>query len=206
MGLKKYLFSAALLVFCSCMGQDRREVKERQVGGPCEGCEALYEYGDRLLTPVDTLPGFEEQGARLQLSGTIFRSDGRTPAGDVILYIYHTNSEGIYPTRGDETGWGRRHGYLRGWIKTGADGSYSFYTTRPGSYPSGDTPAHIHVLVKEPDTKVYYLDDYEFKGNPFVKQRAQPRGGSGLIDPEQQGDLLVARRDIILGLNIPDYR
>ena len=72
---------------------------------------------------------------------------------NVIIYIYHTDQHGIYPTTGNETGWGKRHGFIRSWAKTGKDGKYTFYTFRP-------------VL---------------------------------------QNGMQAVERDIILGLNIPEY-
>lgn len=179
------------------------------IGGPCEGCEALHEYGDKILTSSDTLPGFDNQGQKIKITGTIYHKDGKTPARDVILYIYHTNQGGIYPTRGDEEGWAKRHGYIRGWIRTGADGKYTFYTLKPGSYPSGSNPAHIHPTIKEPGLNAYYIDTWHFKGDPFLQEShlsASPRGGSGLLTLKQEGELWVAKRDIILGLNIPGYK
>ena len=181
--------------------------QNRLVGGPCEGCEAVFEYGDQKLTPVDTLPGFENAETRLKVTGTIYKPDGKSPAPNVILYIHHTNEEGVYPTRGDETGWGRRHGYLRGWIKTDSSGRYTFYTRKPGFYGTG--PAHIHPTILEPDGKFYYIDDIVFESDPRVtgryKENKENRGDSGVVELKKKGDLLLAKRDIILGKNIPNY-
>lgn len=176
------------------------------VGGPCEGCEAVFEWGDRELTPTDTLPGFEQAEQQLILRGTIFEPDGDTPAKDVILYIYHTDEQGIYATRGDESGWARRHGYIRGWIKTGADGRYAFYTRMPGSYSSN--PAHIHPTILEPNGRYYYIDEVLFAGDPALENAQEiinERGGSGIVSLKREGDMLVAERDIILGRNVPGY-
>jgi len=183
---------------------------QKKVGGPCEGCEAIYEYGNGALHTADTLPDFSEAGPKLKISGTIYQKDGKTPAKEVILYIYHTNQQGVYPTKGDETGWGRRHGYLRGWVKTGADGRYAFYTLRPAAYPNSSNPQHIHATVKEPDKNEYWLDEFEFEDDPFLtaKQRSSRlnRGGSGIAKTVKSGEVQIIKRDIILGKNIPDYK
>jgi protocatechuate 3,4-dioxygenase beta subunit len=164
----------------------------------------VFEFGDRELTPVDTLPGFENAGEKLKVSGTIFRPDGRTPAEDVILYIYHTNEAGVYETRGDESGWARRHGFIRGWIKTVADGRYTFYTRMPGSYASN--PAHIHPLILEPDGRYYYISEYLFRGDPNLpNEESDGRGGSGIVALTTEGDMLVAGRNIVLGRGVPGY-
>lgn len=181
--------------------------QQRLAGAPCEGCEAVFEYGDRKLSPVDTLPDFETESPRMKITGTIYEADGNTPASDVILYIYHTNPEGEYATKGDEEGWARRHGYIRGWIKTADDGKYTFYTFKPGSYSSN--PAHIHSTILEPNGTYYYIDEFRFKGDEKldnIREYVDDRGGSGIVTLEEQGDLMVAQRDIILGKNVPDYK
>lgn len=172
--------------------------------GPCEGCEAVFEYGKQELQPVDTLPEFENNQPKLKLTGTIYHSDGKTPASDVILYVYHIDRTGRYPVKGNEEGWAKRHGYIRGWIKTDGSGRYNFYTLKPGSYDSN--PAHIHATVLEPNGRYYYIDDYNFKGDPNLQNHHDEfQGGSGLVELKKEGNMVVAERDIILGLNVPGY-
>lgn len=185
--------------------------QDRQVGGGCEGCEGLFEFGNKKLTAVDTLPDFNDKGPKMLVTGTIFKADGKTPAKDIILYIYHTDQSGEYPTKGNETGWARRHGYIRGWIKTGADGKYAFYTLRPGAYPGRQNPEHIHPTVKEPGYSAYWIDEYLFEDDPILsahEKNSQPgRGGKGIIKvTKDKNGMQIARRDIILGLNVPGYK
>ena len=202
--LIKALIPFFFLLNCHCSGQARKIV-----GGGCEGCEAIFEFGEKDLHPIDTLPGFESSEPKLKLTGTVFQRDGKTPASGVILYVYHTDRTGIYPKKGDETGWGRRHGYLRGWIKTDESGRYTFYTFRPAAYPDGSEPEHIHLTVKEPDKNDYYLDDFMFENDPILSQQKRAlltnRGGSGIGSPKQENGILTFNRDITLGLHIPDY-
>jgi protocatechuate 3,4-dioxygenase, beta subunit len=192
-----------------CAQSGRRDT-ERNVGDGCEGCEAVHEYGSKILSPVDTLPDFFESGPKLEISGTIYHKDGKTPAKDVILYVYHTDQSGEYPTKGNEKGWGKRHGYIRGWIKTNADGHYKFYTLRPGAYPGRQNPEHIHPVIKEPGTNEYWIDEYLFEDDPILseseRKHQQKRGGSGILKTVKNGQgVQVAKRDIILGWNIPNY-
>lgn len=183
--------------------------RNKKIGGPCEGCEAVYEYGDKKLSPSDTLPKFEQNTPQLKISGKVFKADGKTPAKDVIIYIYHTNRKGIYEQKGDETKWAKKHGFIRGWVKTGTDGRYTFFTFRPASYPDGSEPAHIHITIKEPHVNEYYLDEYLFEDDPLltpdIRKKQQNRGGSGIVKPVFQNGMLTVERDIILGKNIPNY-
>lgn len=182
---------------------------DRIVGGGCEGCEAIYEYGDKKLIPVDTLPLFSTSKPKLKITGTVYHKDGTTPAGDVILYIYHTDRTGIYSKKGDEKGWARRHGFIRGWVKTDINGHYTFYTFRPAAYPDGTEPEHIHLTIKESGKTAYYLDEFVFEDDPILTQEKRKllidRGGSGIGSPKLENTIPTFRRDIILGLNIPDY-
>src|SRR5688572_5010641 len=112
----------SMLAYTSCA-----QPKEKHIGGPCEGCEAIYESPVALekLSNMVWLPDWKEKmdhpdmkATKLAVNGTVYKADGKTPAAGVIIYIYHTDQKGVYPTKGDEKGWAKRHGYLRGWMKT----------------------------------------------------------------------------------------
>ncbi|MCG3157007.1 MAG: hypothetical protein DKINENOH_03638 [bacterium] len=199
-----------VMLYANANSQQRDQANARLVGGRCEGCEAVFEYGERALAAVDTLPDFHEAAVKIKVTGTVFQKDGKSPAEGVVLYIYHTDQHGIYATKGNATGWGKRHGYLRGWVKTSRDGRYAFYTFLPGTYPDRSSPAHIHLTVLEPNGKYYWLESYYFEGDSLLTTRElapkSPRGGnSGLLSLKREGSLLVGERNIVLGRNIPNY-
>ena len=182
----------------------------RRVGGDCEGCEAIHDGLPSQLNWETRIAGAAEPGELLEASGVIYRPDGKTPAPGVILYAYHTDAQGIYAPAPGATGFARRHGRLRGWSRTNAKGEYKFITIKPASYPGSVIPSHIHLIVKEADKNEYYIDDFEFEGDRFltVQERARRRqaGGSGIVRLNRgAGGVAVARRDIILGLNVQNY-
>ena len=197
------------LVLSSCVNSQNKKQADGIVGGPCQGCEALLEYGNRVLKAVDTLPEFGAASDPLKIYGTVYQRDGVTPAANVIIYAYHTNEKGIYPKKEASSGWEGRHGYLRGWVKTDAKGSYTFYTFRPASYPNSTIEQHVHMTVKEPNLIPYYIDDVTFTDDPFLsdrtKNRTKARGGRGLVRLTRKNGLLHAKRDIVLGQRIPNY-
>jgi protocatechuate 3,4-dioxygenase, beta subunit len=183
----------------------------------CEGCEAIYESPvpfDKLDSMV-WLPDWKEnpaKGTKLAVNGTVFKADG-TPAAGVIIYIYHTDLKGEYPTKGDEKGWDKRHGYLRGWMKTNEAGFYKFFTLRPASYPNSKAPQHIHVIIKEPGKEPYWIDEYLFDDDPFLtaeeRKQCRGRGGNGILtfnDYFKGKNFQKSERNIYLGKNIPGYR
>lgn len=201
-----------LLVFilssCTSFAQKKAVENARVVGGPCEDCEAVLGFGDQDLSPIDTLPEFDETEPKIKLTGTIYQSDGVTPAEGVILFVHQTNRDGIYPKQGGEQGWERSYGYLHGWIKTGTDGKYTFYTFRPGSY--GRSAAHIHPVILEPNGKYYWVEAYFFDDDPKLSEEhtnaSSPRGGTdGVVSLREENGILVGERDFILGKNIRNY-
>lgn len=186
-------------------------VSGKKVGGSCEGCEAIYENKIPIeeLSWELTLPAYNETGPKLEIFGTVFKADGKTPAAGVIMYVYHTDQGGQYPKKGDETGWDKRHGYLRGWIKTNVNGQYRIKTLKPASYPNSRIPAHIHCIIKEPQINEYYIDDFLFNEDPFIteseKKRTDRPGGNGIIKLTAQKGILTGKRDIYLGRNVENY-
>jgi protocatechuate 3,4-dioxygenase, beta subunit len=213
-----------LLSFCIAIAgcsqnnaaKNQAQKSKIHVGGTCEGCEAIYECPVKFdqLNEVDTLPGFNEAGPKIEISGIIYKRDGKTPAPDVILYVYHTDQKGLYATKGDDPdsyreGWGKRHGYIRGWIKTDKNGFYKFYTLVPASYPDSKNPKHIHPTIKEPGFNEYWIDEFVFDDDPLLPQtersRSKPVGGNGVLKTYRKDGMLFASRNIILGLNVKDY-
>jgi protocatechuate 3,4-dioxygenase beta subunit len=205
-----FLFIAQVVFsLAGCAQQSPPDPK--RVGGRCEGCEAIFESPVPFsrLTHVDTLPDFNEAGPKMIVSGTVYQNDGKTPAKDVVIYIYHTNQLGVYPQKGGEKGWAVRHGYIRGWAKTNATGEYRFYTLRPGAYPGRQNPEHIHITIKEPDKNEYYIDEFHFEDDPILANSGmhfENRGGNGIMKVERKNNLQYVKRDIVLGLHIPGYR
>lgn len=202
---KLLIVTLCLLLNSECQAQSKEMDITYKHYGRSDGCDGVFEFGDSELMTVDTLPEFELHDSKVKLTGIVYEQDGKTPAKDVIVHIYQTNEEGKYPKKGNETGWAKYHGYIRGWVQTDSDGRYTFYTFKPGSYGSG--AAHIHMTVLEPDGKYYYVDDINFDDDPNLNLSGDFKkwGGSGIVRLKKDGDLLLAERDIILGLNVENY-
>lgn len=178
--------------------------------GQCEGCEAVFDgLPTRPPSRVRIAPA-DEPGEPLTLSGTVTDAAGRPQAG-VIVYAYHTDQGGLYPLTASPAGQAaKRHGKLRAWATTDARGRYQFDSIRPGSYPDGDIPEHIHMHVIERGRATYYIDDVMFRDDPKLtprqaKELSRGRGGSGLSIPERRNGVWFVRRDIALGMGISGY-
>jgi len=201
------LISLSLLLVCDSNAQSQKKM----VGGGCDGCEAIFEGMPKSLSWETTIHDAKEPGEPLEISGTIYQSDGKTPGADVILYVYHTDAKGHYSPAPGATGFARRNGHLRGWMKTDGRGQYKFHSIKPAPYPGRTDPAHIHPIVKETDKNEYYMDEYVFDDDPLVtkeyRAKQEKRGGSGIIKlAKNQNGIWIGRRDIVLGQNIPNYK
>ena len=205
-----------LFLFVGCNGQTTSNnngaavAKQELVGGRCDGCELMYVDMPPNINAVDTSSGWDGEGQKLLVRGTVYQLDGKTPAPNVVVYYWQTGHDGMYTPKEGMTESAKRHGHIRGWIKTGADGRYAIYTIRPMPYPNTSNPSHIHLSIKEPDiANEYYTDDLVFDDDPFltasIRKDQQNRGGSGILKVRQNGNMQVAEHDIILGLNVPNY-
>jgi protocatechuate 3,4-dioxygenase, beta subunit len=194
----------ATSIFISCAAQPAPG--DRQVGESCDGCELMYESMPTNMSWEAKIENAADPGEPMVIEGTIYKKDGKTPAPGVILYVYHTDAKGYYSNPKTK---GNRHGHLRAWVKTGADGKYRFTTIRPAPYPGERIPAHVHPLVKEPGMTVYWIDEYLFDDDKLVtdevKRNEKKRGGNGILHPEKKDGVWRIKRDIILGMNIPNY-
>jgi protocatechuate 3,4-dioxygenase, beta subunit len=192
---RSFLFLSAAAVW-----QSRRSA-HGSVLPDCEWCGSA-EAPDNLKSAI-TLAHRNEPGERLVLQGTVYAPDGVTPAPGMLLYLYHTNHAGLYAQRGGETGNGRRHGYLRGWLISDAKGNFEVQTILPGYYPNRSTPRHIHMTLTEPGRPEYWIDDVFFSGDPKVTvevlERREGRGGPAVVTTRKgaRGELIV-RRDVVL--------
>jgi protocatechuate 3,4-dioxygenase beta subunit len=181
------------------------------IGGACEGCEAVFQGMPAEFSSVTRIGPGDQPGERMRIEGVVRDRNGR-PIEGVIVYAYHTNAEGVYPPedRLPNTA-AYRHGRLRGWARTDARGRYAFDTIRPGSYPSRNAPAHVHMHVIEPGCCTYFIDEIQFTDDPLLPasargDRPNAIGGSGLVEPERgQDGIWRVRRDITLGLNVRGY-
>jgi protocatechuate 3,4-dioxygenase beta subunit len=173
--------------------------REPVIGLPCEGCEWVYDDMPTQLMSAARIAPRNEPGVPLVIEGVVTTARG-LPAPNVVIYGYHTNNAGIYPRARN------RHGTLKGWAITDARGRYRFDTIRPAAYPGREVPEHVHMHVIEPGAGTYYIDELRFEDDPLIdtsNRRTSERGGNGLTLPARHEGVWHARRDVVLGRNIP---
>ncbi|MGH9841841.1 MAG: intradiol ring-cleavage dioxygenase, partial [Blastocatellia bacterium] len=76
------LISLSLLLACTTAAQQSKKL----VGGGCDGCELIFDGMPKQLNWETTVSGAGEPGEPMEIGGTIYKADGKTPAVGVILY------------------------------------------------------------------------------------------------------------------------
>ena len=97
-----------------------------------------------------------EPGSPLVVRGQLLNVDG-APAAGAVVFAYQTDRGGLYDKREN----GPHSWRLRGWVKTGVDGRFTFETIRPGSYPDSNNPPHIHFTAFLPNGDRYHAGELQ---------------------------------------------
>ena len=165
----------------SCRRDSLAQIKEADVldiikknaGDPNFNWTGAYDVPNNVRWK-DALAKPEEKGDRLKIKGTVFESDGKTPAPNVLIYAYHTDTGGLYGQNGEPN-----HGRFRGWLLTDKQGRYEFTSVKPGVYPNRRNPAHIHMTLTTTERREFWIDSILFEGDPLISSdmRRIKRGG-----------------------------
>ncbi len=105
-------------------------------------------------------------GEVMNLSGTIFQKDGKTPLANTLIEAWQCDEHEKYDNTSDDY-------HFRGAVKTGSDGKYKFKTMVPIPYNDGGDwrPAHIHLRVSSADHQDLITQIY-FKGDIHIEKDA----------------------------------
>ncbi|MGB7209508.1 MAG: hypothetical protein WBD27_12665 [Pyrinomonadaceae bacterium] len=163
------------------------------------------EWSGAISAPADVswktvLSNETNKGEPMEISGTVFQADGKTPAPNTLIYLYHTDFEGYYGRKKDE----HKHGRYRGWMLTDKEGRYSFKSIKPAPYPENRFAAHIHMTVTTAKMREDWIDSILFEGDRLISQQernmAGKKGGFQPILSLEKGKdgLLRATRNIQL--------
>jgi protocatechuate 3,4-dioxygenase beta subunit len=166
----------------------------------------IYDYSEKHLNNVDTIPDYASKSNKLKITGIIYESDGITPAKNVLLFIHQTDENGNFELKRENK---KRYVHHRGWVKTDADGRYTFYTFVPGKYIYGNEFMQILPIVKEPNKPEYKIESFLFDEDPSLTEACRSKiketDANRILKLDKKEGLFVAERDIILGKEAESY-
>lgn len=150
------------------------------------GCMTIVGLaGDSWKT---SLVSEEEPGLSLMVSGKVVGPNGAAIPGAQI-YVYQTDAKGLYRPDGQNAN--EAPPRLRGTMIANSEGRFEFRTIRPGGYPGGRNPEHIHYRVSAPSFsqlrgEILFEDDTRLtrstrrmataRGWPIVALKAETAG------------------------------
>lgn len=191
--MKNYLLN--ILVACSLASNVSVFAQDSD-----KGYNTFYDYTDQEISNTDTIPGFESKINKLKISGTIYENDGITPAKGVILYIEQADENGDFELRKEND---VRYVHNRGWIRTDANGQYTFYTYVPGNDRRYNQMQQLFPIIKEPTKPEYAIGTFLFDEDPLLsklcRKRMSKKGDpTRILKLKKVDGLYVTQKDIIL--------
>lgn len=163
----------------------------------------IYDYSEEKISNIDTIADFNIKENKIKITGTIYLADGVTPAKDVLFHVFQPDENGEYELKRDE--YRKRYVYHRGWVKTDADGRYTFYTFIPGKFLSVKELKQIHRIIKQPGQPEQEISSFFFNDDPLLANltlEARAKTIKSMLKLEKEGDMYVATKDIKLSGNI----
>lgn len=147
-------------------------------------CDAFYQTEEKGQPAEDCLQlknndkGFiqltleDEPGEPLIVYGKILDKKTKRPVNKASLFLYQTDSSGIYNTTGID-----RNARIKGTVYSHETGCFKIQTILPGDYPGNKNSRHLHYIINAPGYK-------ELKSALFFKGFTTPN----LTD---QGPLII---------------
>jgi protocatechuate 3,4-dioxygenase beta subunit len=152
-------------------------------------CAQAPQVAEKNASSKITIAAKDEPGERLIVTGQVFAADGKTPLAQASVYVFHTDTKGLYTPETNDN----RNPRLRGYMRTDAQGRYEYSTIKPAPYPNNRIAAHIHYVVNAPGYQERIFE-IVFEGDPNIDERMRAdaaREGSGFsirsLTRDQQG-------------------
>lgn len=194
--MKNLITLLCLLCFCSAINP----IAAQKLNSNTDSNSPLYDRAEDQLSNTDTIPDYRSKTNKLKLTGIIYQSDGVTPAKDVILFVEQPDENGDFDLR--RTG-DARYVFHRSWVKTDADGRYTFYTFVPGGDRRFNQLQQVFPIVKQSSKEAYELESFLFDEDPLLtktcrKRLAKKGDPSRILKLKSENGIFVAERNIIL--------
>jgi protocatechuate 3,4-dioxygenase beta subunit len=143
-----------------------------------------------------------EAGERLLIDGIVVNASGEPIAGAKVG-AFNADAQGLYNPPNS----GTREPRIQGEVRTGPDGRFQFVTVRPGPYPGGDEPGHVHLTVTADGFQLKY-QTFWLEGDPLITEarlkraheyeNRNPHDISVIARPNRDRGVLMVEQRIVL--------
>lgn len=142
-----------------------------------------------------------EPGEPLVIVGRVTAADTCAPLRNAVVDVWHANHTGLYDNQ--MKGYENKF-YLRGRLKTDAEGRYTFTTILPAAYSTGSSmrAKHIHYKISAPGYELLTTELY-FEGDKYnaTDSLVKPSLITSLADfkhPQEKRKYLKGTFDVVL--------
>ncbi|MGS2726232.1 hypothetical protein ACU8DI_06445 [Psychroserpens sp. BH13MA-6] len=192
-------YRIALLSFFILLGTQKTVQAQNYLVDEDADYSAIFNESNLSLSNTDTIPGFNSKAQKLKVTGTIYESDGVTPAKDVVLYIEQADENGDFDLRTSNE---QRYVHHRGWVKTDANGQYTIYTFLPGNDRRYNLLQQLFPIVKH-NGEAREMESLLFDSDPLLSKACRKKitkkgDPSRILKTTTVNDMLVAQKDIVL--------
>ncbi len=124
----------AVILFLTCIGNYPIS-EDSKLENNCRQLETGQEGFIQLVND-------SEPGEPLIIYGKIIDSKTRQPVKGVTLFLYQTDSTGVYTNAGPD-----EQARISGTVSTNASGCFKIKTILPGDYPGQKNSRHLHYII-----------------------------------------------------------
>jgi len=172
MDRKQFIITSSLAAFSlSAFGRVSLD-EDNKFTGDCETTNDILGPFYRPKAPLrQSLVYKGLKGNIINIVGQVYSDDCKTKLEDVLVEIWHCNTDGEYDNESSEM-------LHRATWKTNKKGEYSFKTILPGKYLNGKLyrPSHIHFRVsckghQELISQIYFAGDPHITEDPWASQK-----------------------------------
>lgn len=136
--------------------------------------DAAQKLKPAQVTSTERIAPTTEPGTPFVVRTTLLDPSGK-PAAGVQVFAYQTGRTGVYAAPGAADQW-----RLKGWAVSDAHGRFELRTIRPGSYPGGGAPAHIHLIFTT-SCCGRQVSEMVFDDDPLITKEFRDRQGPSSI-------------------------
>ena len=191
MNRKKFLITASFAAFSiSTIGKIIRVNDKFE--SSCETTNDILGPFYRPKAPIRQDLTFKGQiGSIVEIKGSVFKQDCKTPLKNALIEIWHCDTKGKYDNNS-------AHFHQRARWYTNEKGEYKFKTILPGKYLNGNEfrPSHIHFRVTEKESdelisQIYFNGDPHINKDPWASQKKAESRILPITLENTTGDLAV---------------